>query len=192
MVRLNSNLTLKGPGGGGRWHGKAIIDNGAPFTVVDNSVLRSLGEPPNGKYCPGNGSNPLCVIQPGYSLYDLDIKTDVSPYQRIEVAASNLKIGAGVLLGMDWLTAANPDIDWANRTLMPKSGGTFGGYTYPSESSGTTSYDHGHRRNRRSRQDSSSSDDSVDFEEAMRRLDRKMAKLPFCVRLDSEEEGADR
>ena len=101
MVRLNTNVTLKGPGGGGNWYGNAIIDNGAPPTDVDNSVIRSLGERPNGKYCPGNGGNPICVIQPGYSLYDLNLKTDVTPYHRIEVAVSNLAIGASVLLGMD-------------------------------------------------------------------------------------------
>lgn len=62
MVRLKTSVTLKGPRGGGHWHGNAIIDNGAPSTVVDNSIIRSLGEWPNVKYCPGNGGYPICVI----------------------------------------------------------------------------------------------------------------------------------
>ncbi|KAE8447950.1 hypothetical protein EG329_010022 [Mollisiaceae sp. DMI_Dod_QoI] len=98
-----------------------MIDSGAPDTVIGRVILESLGLGPTGEYFVGlirDVSVPEC----NFSTYVVGLEKDVSLRGNMKIYSINPSVEARVLLGMDWLRAHNPKVDWQAGTLSPKSG----------------------------------------------------------------------
>jgi len=117
LTRLKTNCALRGRSGG-TWGGVAIIDSGSPITVIDLKILTGMRERPTGEFFPGVGGG--VVVPAGNTIYQLYLKTGVSPERLTRVYASlNPLPEAQILLGIDWLQAADPDIDWSTGVISP-------------------------------------------------------------------------
>ena len=121
LTRLRTNCYLRG-NQRGKWEGVVIIDSGAPITAIDQRILRGMNEKPTGEYFPGTTGG--VRVPPGNSVYQIYVKTSVSPETLMKVYASvNPFPEAQVLLGLDWLQIADPDIDWSSGTITAGSSG---------------------------------------------------------------------
>lgn len=119
--RLTTGCTIRGTKNG-LLTSKVVIDSGSPITAVDRKILLAFGEKPTGEYFSGIGGG--LTIPAGNSVYQIYLKTDVSAERLTKVYASvNPFPEARILLGMDWLQTANPNVDWRSGVLSSGEGG---------------------------------------------------------------------
>ena len=96
----------------------ALIDSGATHSLVTLKTVRALG------LTTKRGTRMYDIVLPNGSRYPgcdfvvCALKTDEGYVIRMKLLIVDLPIhDIPIILGIDWLTGANPAIDWHNRTL---------------------------------------------------------------------------